>query len=168
MGRLSLKCCLLQLVLWTLITLSTCAPSNITRDVPDSLQSDADANGLQSREVKPFLLRIMPLGASITVGYHSSDGNGYRKWLRQQLRYSGWQVDMVGSLSNGSMHDNVCDLYFSQIHMISMLTLSRTTKDTTATKSTTSPKKPKRPFRNNLTSFSSSQFSPTFPSSQPH
>ena len=90
---------LLRLALLALITLCTCAPSNIT--------TDANANEVQTREVKPFLLRIMPLGASITVGYRSDDGNGYRKWLRQQLRYSGWQVDMVGSLSNGSMHDNV-------------------------------------------------------------
>ncbi|PLB54069.1 SGNH hydrolase [Aspergillus steynii IBT 23096] len=109
-----LKCCLLQLALWALITLSTCAPSNITAvadSAPDTGDSGdagagADVDGLQSRDVKPFILRIMPLGASITVGYKSSDGNGYRKWLRQQLRYSGWQVDMVGSLSNGSMHDN--------------------------------------------------------------
>jgi hypothetical protein len=49
----------------------------------------------------------MPLGASITVGYQSSDGNGYRKPLREQLRYAGWEVDMVGSLTNGTMKDNV-------------------------------------------------------------
>ncbi|KAI9036901.1 SGNH/GDSL hydrolase family protein [Aspergillus affinis] len=90
---------LLRLTLLTFITLCTCAPSNITTDVNAH-------NEVQTREVKPFLLRIMPLGASITVGYRSSDSNGYRKWLRQQLRYSGWQVDMVGSLANGSMHDN--------------------------------------------------------------
>ncbi|KAL4949829.1 SGNH hydrolase-type esterase domain-containing protein [Aspergillus filifer] len=57
------------------------------------------------RASKPFLLRVMPLGASITVGYRSTDGNGYRKYLREQLRYAGWEVDMVGSLSNGTMKD---------------------------------------------------------------
>ncbi|KAL4863522.1 hypothetical protein BDV12DRAFT_206408 [Aspergillus spectabilis] len=60
----------------------------------------------RSNSSKPFLLRIMPLGASITVGYRSSDGNGYRKWLREQLRYGGWDVDMVGGLANGTMKDN--------------------------------------------------------------
>jgi hypothetical protein len=54
----------------------------------------------------------MPLGASITVGYRSSDGNGYRKWLREQLRYEGWDVDMVGGLVNGTMKDNVRPPYF--------------------------------------------------------
>ena len=50
----------------------------------------------------------MPLGASITQGYLSSDNNGYRKVLREQLRYSGWPVNMVGSLEDGTMLDNVC------------------------------------------------------------
>ncbi|KAL2818690.1 SGNH hydrolase-type esterase domain-containing protein [Aspergillus granulosus] len=66
----------------------------------------APANTLTSRNPKPFPLRVMPLGASITVGYKSSDGNGYRKPLRDQLRYVGWEVDMVGSWSNGTMKDN--------------------------------------------------------------
>ncbi|KAJ5895055.1 CAZyme family CE3 [Penicillium taxi] len=48
----------------------------------------------------------MPLGASITNGWKSTDGNGYREWIRQQLRYSGWEVEMVGSLENGTMNDN--------------------------------------------------------------
>lgn len=61
---------------------------------------------LQNREYGKFLLRIMPLGASITLGYKSTDGNGYREWLRRQLRVAGWQVDMVGSMRNGTMHDN--------------------------------------------------------------
>ncbi|KAL4895306.1 SGNH hydrolase-type esterase domain-containing protein [Aspergillus ambiguus] len=48
----------------------------------------------------------MPLGASITAGYHSTDGNGYRKWLRDELEDEGWEVDMVGSQQNGTMQDN--------------------------------------------------------------
>ncbi|KAJ5677260.1 uncharacterized protein N7477_002893 [Penicillium maclennaniae] len=60
---------------------------------------------IQTREDK-FLLRIMPLGASITLGYKSTDGNGYREHIRQQLRYEGWEVDMVGSKMNGTMYNN--------------------------------------------------------------
>ncbi|KAJ5153937.1 Lipase GDSL [Penicillium coprophilum] len=68
--------------------------------------SDPNVSALQARDTKPFPLRILPLGASITMGYKSKDGNGYRKWLRQQLRYAGWEVDMIGTLKNGTMHDN--------------------------------------------------------------
>jgi hypothetical protein len=61
----------------------------------------------QRRDTKPFYLRVMPLGASITAGYLSSDNNGYRKWLREELRYQGWPVNMVGSLQIGTMRDRV-------------------------------------------------------------
>jgi hypothetical protein len=46
-------------------------------DALSSLQKHADT----------FFLRIMPLGASITQGMGSSDETGYRKYLRQQLRF---------------------------------------------------------------------------------
>ena len=59
-----------------------------------------------------FLIRLMPLGASITNGYLSTDHNGYRDWIRQQLRYEGWDVEMVGSLRNGTMVDNVSSSQF--------------------------------------------------------
>jgi hypothetical protein len=62
---------------------------------------------LEARDGKPFPLRIMPLGASITTGLTSADLNGYRKVLRQQLRHAGWEVNMVGSLKSGNMKDNV-------------------------------------------------------------
>jgi hypothetical protein len=55
-----------------------------------------------------FYLRLMPLGASITQGVASSDGNGYRKWLRDALRFNGWQVNMVGTAATGRMKDKVC------------------------------------------------------------
>ncbi|KAL2821315.1 SGNH hydrolase-type esterase domain-containing protein [Aspergillus cavernicola] len=51
-------------------------------------------------------LRILPLGASITNGLKSTDKNGYRKHLRDALRWANYQVDMVGSLRNGTMKDN--------------------------------------------------------------
>ncbi|KAF1993338.1 carbohydrate esterase family 3 protein, partial [Amniculicola lignicola CBS 123094] len=51
-------------------------------------------------------LRIMPLGASITQGAASVPLNGYRKGLRDQLRFLGYEVNMVGSGSDGAFNDN--------------------------------------------------------------
>lgn len=51
-------------------------------------------------------LRIMPLGDSITKGSLSTDGAGYRSFLRKMLKDKGFDVDMIGSLSNGDMEDN--------------------------------------------------------------
>ncbi|KAI2624838.1 carbohydrate esterase family 3 protein [Hypoxylon sp. NC1633] len=51
-------------------------------------------------------LRIMPLGASITYGWKSTDGNGYRKDLRDQLEKAGNKVNMVGTNPAGKMVDN--------------------------------------------------------------
>ncbi|KAM0547793.1 hypothetical protein ACHAPJ_010254 [Fusarium lateritium] len=61
--------------------------------------------GLTSRQSAKPALRIMPLGASIVSGVGSSTGNGFRKPLRDQLRYKGWLVNMVGSKQNGDMKD---------------------------------------------------------------
>ncbi|OBT82112.1 hypothetical protein VE02_08782 [Pseudogymnoascus sp. 03VT05] len=61
-----------------------------------------------------FYLRIMPLGASITKGNQGSPGvndNGYRKPLRDQLRFDGWQVNMVGTQPAGTMQDNDSEGY---------------------------------------------------------
>ncbi|KAF5251078.1 hypothetical protein FANTH_3840 [Fusarium anthophilum] len=51
-------------------------------------------------------LHLMPLGGSVTYGVGSSDGNGYRKVLRDLLLANGYQVCMVGSRRAGSMHNN--------------------------------------------------------------
>ncbi|KAG7409901.1 Multidomain esterase [Fusarium oxysporum f. sp. rapae] len=73
----------------------------------DNLTVTVDqSSGLDRRAAKDFYLRVMPLGASITQGYKSSDGNGYRKWLRAQLRFRGWKVNMVGSERDGTMADS--------------------------------------------------------------
>ena len=42
----------------------------------------------------------------VNGGSTSSDDNGFRKYLRDQLRYAGWPVNMVGSLKTGTMKDN--------------------------------------------------------------
>ncbi|KAK5657830.1 hypothetical protein OQA88_2903 [Cercophora sp. LCS_1] len=51
-------------------------------------------------------LRIMPLGASITYGQASSQGNGYRADLRDQLASAGNTVNFVGSRQHGTFRDN--------------------------------------------------------------
>ncbi|KAJ7058764.1 lipolytic enzyme [Mycena amicta] len=50
-------------------------------------------------------VRIMPLGASITFGVGSTDGNGYRGALYNLLAADGNTVDMVGSQQGGTMAD---------------------------------------------------------------
>ncbi|MCJ1467350.1 hypothetical protein MMC07_005974 [Pseudocyphellaria aurata] len=49
-------------------------------------------------------LRIMPLGASITYGIGSSNGNGYRLALAEDL--TGTTMRFVGSVRSGTMTDN--------------------------------------------------------------
>ncbi|MEZ0068914.1 lysophospholipase L1-like esterase [Streptacidiphilus sp. MAP12-20] len=55
----------------------------------------------------PPQLKVMPLGDSITTGYQSSTGNGYRgplmQLVNQQTRYT---VNFVGTQFNGTMTDN--------------------------------------------------------------
>ena len=51
-------------------------------------------------------LRILPLGASITWGAGSDDGNGYRYGLRGALVKDGYTVNMIGSVNHGTMADN--------------------------------------------------------------
>ncbi|KAK8069124.1 GDSL-like Lipase/Acylhydrolase [Apiospora phragmitis] len=85
------------LALWCLCSAVTglAIPKVETREADAKL---ALANGLP--------LRIMPLGASITFGTASSDGNGYRQTLRNKITASGNPVNMVGSHPNGTMKDN--------------------------------------------------------------
>ncbi|ROW00934.1 hypothetical protein VSDG_02768 [Cytospora chrysosperma] len=55
-------------------------------------------------------LRIMPLGASITWGLLSTDGNGYRNDLLELLQQGGNRdVTYVGSRNNGTMADNAVE-----------------------------------------------------------
>ncbi|KAL2830675.1 SGNH hydrolase-type esterase domain-containing protein [Aspergillus pseudoustus] len=52
------------------------------------------------------VLRVMPLGGSITYGVGSSDGNGYRKALQDILGARGYRIEMVGSRTSGSMNNS--------------------------------------------------------------
>lgn len=53
----------------------------------------------------PTALRLMPLGDSITWGYASPSGNGYRGYLWNDLAAEGHAPDFVGSLRGGTMSD---------------------------------------------------------------
>jgi lysophospholipase L1-like esterase len=46
------------------------------------------------------------LGASIVWGADSTDGNGFRYGLRNQLVYDGNAVNMIGTIQHGTMLDN--------------------------------------------------------------
>lgn len=67
--------------------------------------------GLGRRAAQDFYLRLMPLGASIVEGARSTDGNGFRRWIREQLRWKGWKVNMVGSRQTGEMKDRVSSVW---------------------------------------------------------
>ena len=54
-------------------------------------------------------LRILPLGASIVYGLKSSDGNGFRYGLRNQLIYDGNPINIIGSVTTGTMADDDCE-----------------------------------------------------------
>lgn len=86
-----------QLSIYVGITLASPIRQN---DV--SLDPRVTAGGLQNG----LWLRPMPLGASITYGLTSNDGNGYREFLRELLVNYGNPVNMVGSRRNGTMEDN--------------------------------------------------------------
>ncbi|KAE8390395.1 hypothetical protein BDV23DRAFT_193793 [Aspergillus alliaceus] len=93
--------CIIGLALFA-VTLALPSPTEL-QETPTSLDG---VPRVEARDAKPFALRIMPLGASITMGLKSSDSNGYRIWIREQLRHAGWEVNMVGSRKDGTMRDN--------------------------------------------------------------
>lgn len=86
----------------------------ITTTISTSLKPSATAvplpscTGNQSSSSSPpkFYLRILALGASITWGTDSTDGNGYREDLRQMIVDAGGLVNFVGSKRHGNMVDN--------------------------------------------------------------
>jgi lysophospholipase L1-like esterase len=56
-------------------------------------------------------MRILCLGASITWGVGSTDGNGYRKDLRDILTADGSSVRYVGTQTSGNMENNANEGY---------------------------------------------------------
>ncbi|KAF4769432.1 hypothetical protein HAV15_008621 [Penicillium sp. str.  len=59
-----------------------------------------------SKSAAEGVLRLMPLGGSVTRGVGSSDGAGYREPLLQMLRLYGVNSRMVGSRKDGPMPNN--------------------------------------------------------------
>ncbi|MFB7669773.1 GDSL-type esterase/lipase family protein, partial [Kitasatospora sp. NPDC056138] len=56
--------------------------------------------------ISPPLLKVMPLGDSITVGYQSSSGAGYRLPLWNEVAsQSRYQMDFVGTVQGGAVQD---------------------------------------------------------------
>ena len=104
------------LALWCLCSVVTGKPSHkpsAKRRRVDTRYSGLVIPKVEPRDDDPRLalvsglpLRIMPLGASITFGIRSSNGNGYRQDLRKKITAFGNPVNMVGSHPNGTMKDN--------------------------------------------------------------
>ncbi|EHK97168.1 hypothetical protein M7I_7089 [Glarea lozoyensis 74030] len=74
--------------------------------------SDDEAIAFSAGDYTPFgflggkKLRILPLGDSITYGFKSSDGNGYRQALKTILEGTGNTVEMIGTVQAGTMANN--------------------------------------------------------------
>lgn len=86
------------------VTVSPCTGASITHigsDPENSLSKRGFNDGIQ--------LRVLPLGASIVYGLTSTDGDGFRYGLRNQLVYNGNPVNMIGSVQAGTMVDNDCE-----------------------------------------------------------
>lgn len=62
----------------------------------ESMSTDV-ANSLHKRAKIP--LKILPIGDSITQGYRSSDSNGYRLDLFNDLANTGYQITFVGMVN---------------------------------------------------------------------
>ena len=60
---------------------------------------------LEERQQAGIHVRLMPLGDSITWGYQSTDGNGYRNTLYNALKKEGHELNFVGTAKNGNMSD---------------------------------------------------------------
>ncbi|KAJ6505921.1 SGNH hydrolase-type esterase domain-containing protein [Mycena vulgaris] len=83
---------------FTTIT-STITPTSTTTSGTTSAPSSI------STSTTDLNIRLLPLGDSITFGFTSSDGNGYRSTLHN-LFQTGNTVDFIGSLKSGTMADN--------------------------------------------------------------
>jgi hypothetical protein len=87
-------------------------PLRDTRVTSGDGDGDGDGDDFIVPHYPYFPLRILPLGASVTWGQASTDGNGYRKHLREVLEQRCTLVDMVGNVQSGKMPDNVSSFDF--------------------------------------------------------
>ncbi|KAF7954201.1 hypothetical protein EAE96_005330 [Botrytis aclada] len=82
-------------------------PNVNTRGYNSTSSNSTRSNGTRSDGMRSGSnLRIQPLGNSITYGFLSSDGNGFRLGLRNLLTSAGNTVQYVGSVRAGNMSDN--------------------------------------------------------------
>ncbi|XXH03827.1 hypothetical protein Hte_010233 [Hypoxylon texense] len=97
-------------LLWCILACASQAVKGLALPSGDRILPRDDDISIVSERAKGFAngmaLRIMPLGASITYGYGSTDKNGYRKDLRDRLEDNGNEVNMVGDNPAGDMKDN--------------------------------------------------------------
>ncbi|KAJ0332941.1 hypothetical protein COL5a_001669 [Colletotrichum fioriniae] len=82
---------------------------------PDNEDTFGNDTHIFKKRAEDLYLRILPLGASITRGVPSSDNNGYRKALREQLRFEGWEVNMVGSKQDVVTGEPTLFAYFANL-----------------------------------------------------
>ncbi|KAJ7235657.1 lipolytic enzyme [Mycena rebaudengoi] len=90
---------------------SQCIPSaagpttTVTSVTTTSRTTTSSAPTSTSTGVTGLNMRLLPLGDSITWGFTSSDGNGYRAVLHNLLQ-TGNTLDFIGSFKSGTMTDN--------------------------------------------------------------
>ncbi|KAF8178847.1 SGNH hydrolase-type esterase domain-containing protein [Mycena galopus ATCC 62051] len=80
-------------------TSSSTATSTVTRTTTTSSATSTPTG------ITGLNIRLLPLGDSITYGFTSTDGNGYRLTL-YDLLLPGNTVDFIGSIQAGTMVDN--------------------------------------------------------------
>jgi lysophospholipase L1-like esterase len=66
----------------------------------DSTASSGDAVQFGTT-IPTSLINIMPLGDSITTGFESTDGGGWRTYIWNDLKDAGYNYALVGALQNG-------------------------------------------------------------------
>jgi hypothetical protein len=97
---------LLLFLQWNIFLGASAIPFHDDYDPHNGTASDMGYSIL-SRQTGKRSLRIMPLGASVTRGEGPPEPyNGYRKPLRDQLRFLGYPVNMIGCLADGDFNDN--------------------------------------------------------------
>lgn len=81
-------------LLGVLVALTACAPAQ--PDIAPVMYAQAPVMDVSQH------FRVMPLGDSITTGYNSTSGNGYRALLLNHIKVTGnyTNVTMVGSMSS--------------------------------------------------------------------
>ncbi|KAF5360328.1 hypothetical protein D9757_013944 [Collybiopsis confluens] len=90
---------------------SQCIPGSVasTTSSPTTISSSSTRSTTSpsptSTGTTGLNIRLLPLGDSITYGFTSSDGNGYRATLHNALE-PGNTLDFIGSIKSGTMVDN--------------------------------------------------------------